>query len=131
VGALLEAGDARGDVALHDGDRIVVPRFLPFVSVQGEVRSPGHVPYQEGWKVGDYVKAAGDYTGRAYKSRTRVTQASTGSPIWAADLREVRAGDVIWVPTEPDRAPWATIRDIVMVTAAAASIVIAVEAVTD
>jgi polysaccharide biosynthesis/export protein len=131
VGALLEAGDARGDVALHDGDRIVVPRFLPFVSVQGEVRSPGHVPYREGWTVGDYVKAAGDYTGRAYKSRTRVTQASTGSPIWAADLREIRAGDVIWVPTEPDRAPWGTIRDIVMVTAAAASIVIAVEAVTD
>jgi polysaccharide biosynthesis/export protein len=131
VGALLESGDARGDVALHDGDRIVVPRLLPFVSVQGEVRSPGHVPYREGWKVGDYVKEAGDYTGRAYKSRARVTQASTGSPLWAADVREVRAGDVIWVPTEPDRNPWGTIRDIVAVTAAAASVIIAVEAVTD
>jgi polysaccharide export outer membrane protein len=131
VGALLESGDPRGDVALHDGDRIVVPRFLPFVSVQGEVRSPGHIPYREGWKVGDYVKEAGDYTGRAYKSRTRVTQASTGSPLWAADVREVRAGDVIWVPTEPDRNPWGTVRDIIAVTAAAASVVIAVEAVTD
>ena len=131
VGALLLAGDARGDVPLYDGDRIVVPRHLPFVSVQGEVRSPGHVPYREGWKVGDYVKAAGDYTGRAYKSRTRVTQAATGSPLWAADVREVRAGDVIWVPTEPDRNPWGTIRDIIAVTAAAASVVIAVEAVTD
>src|SRR5688572_8727220 len=96
VGALLESGDARGDIALHGGDRIVVPRFLPFVSVQGEVRAPGHIPYREGWNVGDYVKEAGDYTGRAYKSRTRVTQASTGSPLWAADVREVRAGDVIW-----------------------------------
>jgi hypothetical protein len=38
---------------------------------------------------------------------------------------------VIWVPTEPDRNPWGTIRDIVAVTAAAASIIIAVEAVTD
>jgi polysaccharide export outer membrane protein len=131
VGALLESGDPRGDVALHDGDRIVVPRFLPFVSVQGEVRSPGHIPYREGWKVGDYVKEAGDYTGRAYKSRTRVTQATTGSPLWAADVREVRAGDVIWVPTEPDRNPWGTVRDIIAVTAAAASVVIAVEAVTD
>jgi protein involved in polysaccharide export with SLBB domain len=131
VGLLLEAGDARGDVALYDGDRVVIPRFLPFVSVQGEVRAPGHVPYREDWKVVDYVKAAGDYTGRAYKSRTRVTQATTGSPIWAADVRELRAGDVIWVPTEPDRNPWGTIRDIIMVTAAAASIVIAVEAVTD
>jgi hypothetical protein len=81
--------------------------------------------------VADYVKEAGSYTGRAYKSRTRVTQATTGSPIWAADVREIRAGDVIWVPTEPDRNPWGTFRDIVAVTAAAASIIIAVEAVTD
>ena len=131
VGALLEAGDARGDVALYGGDRIVVPRHLPFVSVQGEVRAPGHVPYREGWKLNDYVKAAGDYTGRAYKSRTRVTQATTGSPIWAADVKEIRTGDVIWVPTEPDRNAWGTFRDIIMVTAAAASVVIAVEAVTD
>jgi protein involved in polysaccharide export with SLBB domain len=28
VGALLAAGDERGNIALHDGDRIVVPRFL-------------------------------------------------------------------------------------------------------
>ncbi|HEU5310273.1 MAG TPA: SLBB domain-containing protein [Candidatus Eisenbacteria bacterium] len=131
VGMLLEAGDANGDVALYDGDRIVVPRSLPFVSVQGEVRSPGHVPFREGWKVNDYVKAAGNYTGRAYKSRTRVTQSTTGSPLWAADVKEVRSGDVIWVPTEPDRNPWGTLRDIVVATAAAASIVIAVEAVTD
>ncbi|HET9250538.1 MAG TPA: SLBB domain-containing protein [Candidatus Eisenbacteria bacterium] len=131
VGVLLEAGDPKGDVALYHGDRIVVPRSLPFVSVQGEVRSPGHVPYREGWDVNDYVKAAGDYTGRAYKSRTRVTQSMTGSPLWAADIKEVRAGDVIWVPTEPDRNPWGTLRDIVLATAAVASIVIAVEAVTD
>jgi protein involved in polysaccharide export with SLBB domain len=129
VGLLLESGDARGDIALRDQDRIVVPKHVPYVSVQGEVRSPGYVPYREGWKVDDYIKAAGGTTSRAYMSRTRVTLSLTGRPVAGEDVGPLRAGDVILIPTKPDRNVWGTVRDIVGVVAAAASIVIAVEAV--
>jgi polysaccharide biosynthesis/export protein len=129
VGLLLEAGDARGDIALRDQDRIVVPKHVPYVSVQGEVRAPGYVPYREGWKVDDYIKAAGGTTSRAYMSRTRVTLSLTGRPVASDDVGPLRAGDVILIPTKPDRNVWGTVRDIVGVVAAAASIVIAVEAV--
>lgn len=129
VGALLEAGDARGDVALRRGDRIVVPRQTAVVSVQGEVRAPGHVPYEPGRSVDDYVKAAGEYTSRAYKSRVRITLAATGRQVGVGETKEILPGDVIWVPAKPDRNPWGTIRDIIGVTAAAAAIVLAIEAV--
>ena len=48
VGDFLVRGDPRGDALLADGDVIVVPRRFPFVSVQGEVRRPGYVPFVEG-----------------------------------------------------------------------------------
>ncbi len=129
VGALLEAGDARGDVALRDGDRIVVPERIPLVSVQGEVRAPGFVPYEPGRRLEHYVRAAGDYTSRAYKSRTRVTLASTGRQVGPGEVREIHPGDTIWIPPKPERNAWGTVRDIVSATAAAAAIVLAVEAV--
>lgn len=129
VGALLEAGDPRGDVLLRRGDRIVVPRRVYVVSVQGEVAAPGHVPYEPGQDVEHYVKAAGDYTSRAYKSRVRVTLAATGRQVGTDEAKRIMPGDVIWVPSKPERNPWSTIRDIVGVTAAAAAIVLAIEAV--
>ena len=129
VGALLEAGDKRGDVSLRRGDRIVVPRLLTVVSVQGEVRAPGFVPYEKGKSYDDYVRAAGDYTSRAYKSRVRVTLASTGRQVGAGETREVLPGDIIWVPTKPERNTWGTVRDLFGVTAAATAIVLSVVAV--
>ena len=129
IGVLLEANDSRGDVLLRRGDRIVVPRAVTVVSVQGEVRAPGHVPYIAGWNVENYVKAAGDYTSRAFQSRVRVTLATTGRQVGADETKAVMPGDIIWVPTKPERNPWGTIRDIIGVTAAAAAIVLAIEAV--
>jgi hypothetical protein len=38
-------------------------------------------------------------------------------------------GDVIWVPTKPERNAWGTIRDLFGVTAAAAAIILSVVAV--
>lgn len=129
VGAYLEAGDSRGDVLLRRGDRVVVPQRVAVVSVQGEVRAPGHVPYEPGRTAEDYVKTAGGYTSRAYESRVRVTLAATGRQVGVDETSAIMPGDVIWVPAKPERNPWATIRDIIGVTAAAAAIVLAIEAV--
>jgi len=129
VGAWLESGDPRGDVVLRDNDRIVVPRTMSLVSVQGEVRLPGYVPYEAGKRAEDYVSAAGGYTANAYKSRTRITLAATGRQVTVNEVKELHVGDAIWVPTKPERNPWGTFRDIVSTTAVAASIVLAAYAV--
>ncbi|MGH7681164.1 MAG: SLBB domain-containing protein [Candidatus Eiseniibacteriota bacterium] len=131
VGTLLEAGDSLGNVLLYRGDRIVVPRRVFDVSVQGEVKAPGHIPYVAGRDGAYYVKQAGDYTSRAYKSRTKITLAATGRQVGIGDVKTLMPGDIIWVPTKPERNPWATFRDVVGVAAALAAIVIAVEAVNN
>ena len=129
VGMLLERGDPAGDVLLRDGDRVTVPRLLPMISVQGEVQLPGLVPLREKGRTSDYIASAGGYTNRAMKSRTRVTLAATGRLVGADEAGVLLPGDTIWVPAKPERNPWGTFRDIVGVAAAAAAIVIAVEAV--
>ena len=131
VGALLERGDPAGDIALRDGDRVMVPELLPMISVQGEVRTPGFVPMRDKGRYADYIEAAGGYTSRAMKSRTRITLAATGRQVNAGDSDVLLPGDTIWVPAKPERNPWATFRDIIGVAAAAAAIVIAVEAVNN
>jgi polysaccharide export outer membrane protein len=131
IGVWLESGDPRGDVPLHDEDRIIVPRHVPLVSVQGEVRLPGYVPFQKGKDVEEYVSAAGGYTSHAYRSRKRITLAATGRQVGAGEIHDLQAGDTVWVPTKPERNAWGTVRDIFGTAAVAASVVLAVEAVTN
>ncbi len=110
------------EIPLLDGDRIVVPRRSFTVMVQGEVKSPGHVPFEPGRGVGDYVHAAGGYTGRANKGRVRVTLAATGRAVSAGDVRELRAGDIVWVPAREPRNAWGIVREVLATAAQAATV---------
>jgi protein involved in polysaccharide export with SLBB domain len=130
VGTLLVRGDPLGDVPLHDGDRIVVPRLVPLVSVQGQVRAPGYVPYTPGRDVSDYLKEAGGFTSRANKGRVRVTQAATGAQVSADEAGDLRPGDVVWVPARPDRSTWATVRDVLTTAAQVATVYLVVHQAT-
>ncbi|HET7499291.1 MAG TPA: SLBB domain-containing protein, partial [Candidatus Eisenbacteria bacterium] len=130
VGAFLARGDPRGDVTLHDGDRIVVPRRVALVSVQGEVRAPGYVPYVSGRDAGDYVKDAGGFTSRARKGHIRVTRAATGGMVSLSETGELRPGDAIWVPAKPERSTWASVRDVLTTAAQVATIYLVVREAT-
>ncbi len=130
VGRLLARGDPLGDVPLHDGDRIVVPRRVPLVSVQGQVKAPGYVPYTPGRDVSDYVKEAGGYTSRAHRGRVSVTLAATGAQVSADEAGDLRPGDVVWVPTRPDRSTWSTVRDVLTTAAQVATVYLVVHQAT-
>ena len=104
VGALLERGDGSGNTLLLNGDRIVVPRHRPIVSVQGEVRAPGYVLYAPGRKLWDYVADAGGLTKRADRSHVRVSIATTGQQVSAAEAGELRPQDTIWVLARRERS---------------------------
>jgi protein involved in polysaccharide export with SLBB domain len=119
---VLASANAGPDIALSDGDRIVIPRRFPSVSVQGEVHSPGLVPYQAGRRVDDYVRAAGGFTGRAQKGHLRVTVARTGQQMKPGDAGAINAGDTVWVPAKPERSRWAILRDVLTTAAQVATV---------
>jgi protein involved in polysaccharide export with SLBB domain len=100
------------------------------VMVQGEVKIPGHVPYTPGRGVDDYVRSAGGYTARASKGRVRVTAAATGRPVGARDVRELQAGDVVWVPARDRQSFWGSVRDVLTTAAQAATIYLVVREAT-
>ncbi len=132
LSSVLAAGPAGSghDVALLDGDRIVIPRRFPSISVQGEVRSPGLVAFEDGRRVDDYVKAAGGYTGRADKGAMRVTIARTGQQVKPKDLPSIRAGDTVWIPAKRQRNGWATVRDVLTTAAQIATVYLVIHQAT-
>ena len=119
-----------GDVTLFDGDRIVVPRRNPSVSVQGEVRSPGLVPYEAGRHADSYVRIAGGFTDRARKSHMRVTVARTGQQMRAGEAGVIHAGDTVWVPARPERSKWTTLRDVLTTAAQIATVYLVINQAT-
>ncbi len=123
-------GGAGPDIALFDGDRIVIPRRFPSVSVQGEVRSPGLVPYQAGRRADDYARAAGGFTDRAYKGHLRVTVARTGQQMKPEDAGPIGAGDTVWVPAKPERSRWSVIRDVLTTAAQVATVYLVIHQAT-
>ncbi len=64
------------DIPLQDADSIYVPPYVATVSVQGQVGSPGLVPYVGGKGLGFYIEQAGGFAQDADKSRTRVRYAN-------------------------------------------------------
>lgn len=130
LGALLVRGDHAADVTLLDGDRIVVPRRGLGIAVQGEVKRPGYVTYQEGWRAEDYVKAAGGATRRAHVSHARVTLASTGQQVDAGEAGMLRSGDVVWVPARPDRSFWTGLKDLLSTASGVATVYLVIRQAT-
>jgi len=119
-----------GDLSLMNGDYIVIPRRLLTVSVQGEVRSPGHVPFEPGRGAADYVQLAGGFTDRADFEKVRVSLARTDHQVSASDAGALRAGDTVWVPAKRDRNNWGVVRDVIIVAGQVATIYLVIREAT-
>ena len=130
VGVLLERGDEKGNALLLAGDRIVIPRHRPVLSVQGEVRVPGFVQYQPGRKIEDYVEDAGGYTKSANRHHVRVTVANSGQQVGAREVGTLRPEDVIWVPRKVQRTAWQRTRDLIALASQAATVYLVIRQAT-
>lgn len=86
------------DILLKDGDTIIVPEKPTTVQVIGAVTNPRGILFAPGKPVNYYVSQAGDYTPDAAKDRIIVIHYG-GGIIAAKDLKELRPGDMILVPT--------------------------------
>lgn len=107
VAGLIGRRDMSCDVALQDGDRIVVPPNPRHVEIIGRVSFPGAVAYVAGATLAYYVDKVGGFTNAADRSRVEVTRFGNG--VWEnpTDV-SIMPGDVIYVPGEreaPARTP--------------------------
>lgn len=93
--------DSKYDIALENGDEIVVPTSPNLVYVFGRVENPGFVEFKKGKDVAYYINKTGGYTKVADDSRTAVIRKSTSE--WVNNEEaEVYDGDYIYVPGEVD-----------------------------
>lgn len=57
------------DIVLHEGDRIIVPKLINTVKINGEVMYPNTVGYISGKRASYYIEQAGGYSNNAKRSR--------------------------------------------------------------
>lgn len=99
-GERLVASEGRqGDIALMDGDHVVVPRRSHTVGVVGAVVRSGAIPYEGPKPPSTYVELAGGAAEDANLARMVVIQANT-RVVPAKMVSEVYPGDVIVVPSD-------------------------------
>jgi protein involved in polysaccharide export with SLBB domain len=127
--ARLSAARGHLDLLLRDGDVVRVERLVSSIRIDGEVRRPGILMFRSGLDVGDYVRQAGGFTDRAWKSRIRVTRAVTGQTLPARNVRVLDPGDFVWVPERPDRTLWDHTREILTGLAQIATVIIAIRTI--
>jgi polysaccharide export outer membrane protein len=96
----LQTGHSAGNVMLHDGDTVFVPRQETKIYVFGEVRSPGAYPIERGLTILQALSLAGGVTERGSASRVRVIRVADDKRKESrAKLNDlVQPGDTIVVP---------------------------------
>jgi protein involved in polysaccharide export with SLBB domain len=85
MAAVLKDPSHHDNVVLAAGDSIDIPRYIPFVRVEGAVNSPGNVPYRNNWSIDRYVHGAGGFhdiadEGKAYVQQPNGILQTSGSP---------------------------------------------------
>ena len=100
------------DVVLQNGDRLFVPKLAQEVMLIGEVQNPTALLYHSGWSRNDYINRSGGLTRNADRKRIYVVRADGevvgGERVgWfrRAQSVDMRPGDTVVVPMNPDRIP--------------------------
>jgi polysaccharide export outer membrane protein len=122
------------DVALRDGDRLVIPKIKQEVTVIGEVQTTTSHFYRASLSRDDYIGLSGGLTGKADRGRIYVVRAdgsvisSEGAGWFRRSAQvQIRPGDTIVVPLDTERMPalplWQAVTSIVYNLAIAAAAV--------
>jgi protein involved in polysaccharide export with SLBB domain len=123
---------ATTDAVLEDRDILYVPRLSGRVLVDGRVRKPGFVSWEEGLTVEDYIERAGGYDRGADQKGVRIQRAGQVGQLESAwRAAPVVDGDQIWVPEKPPFDGWRLAREVSAFLAQVAAIIIIVDQVTN
>lgn len=115
------------DVLLKNGDFIYIPDKTVTVTVSGQVKNPGLVTYIPGKNYLYYIDKAGGYAWRARKGKIRLIKAITGEWLKPKANTTVAVGDMIFIPEKPEYDYWKIAKDIMMVAANIATVIIVIQ----
>lgn len=108
LGKVFKESDSKFNFVLFPGDKIVIPKADPFVTVKGAVLSPSSIFFKEGENADYYIKTAGGWKDNADKENVTiicggtVTKAYKG--FWDSNPI-VPLGAKINVPEKADNQP--------------------------
>ena len=89
------------DLILREGDVITVPRPEFTVKVSGEVMHPVSMAYEEGKNLNYYIRHAGGYARKAYKSKVYgIHMNGSVVKLSANSIRDIEPGTEIVVPSK-------------------------------
>jgi protein involved in polysaccharide export with SLBB domain len=129
--ALFEGGEEVHNIVLKGGDIVKVPRLRPTILVSGYVITPGSIPYDSTYTVGDYVAQAGGFGARAQKGDVVVIKASTGNWVKASRVKRIDPGDTILVPGKIPGERWRIFRETLIVLTQVATLIIMIRSLTN
>jgi protein involved in polysaccharide export with SLBB domain len=110
------------DLILREGDVITVPRPEFTVKVSGEVMHPVAMAYEEGKNLNYYIRHAGGYARRAYRSRVYgIHMNGTVVKLSANSIRDIEPGTEIVVPSKAGKKGMST-AEIMSMSSTAASL---------
>lgn len=99
---VFEKGNEMDNVLLYDGDIITIPTNPGLVFINGQVKNPGYVEFEEGRNMRWYIQRAGGYAEGSEPHRARIIRGRTNVWIEGNNDVPVYAGDQIYVPRVPD-----------------------------
>lgn len=111
-GVLKSPPGSSTDIALRDGDRLIIPKLKQEVTVLGEVQNNSSHFYRKNLSRDDYIGMSGGLTRKADRGRIYVVRAdgsvvSSESSGWFSRSSQVaiKEGDTIVVPLDTERLP--------------------------
>lgn len=99
--SLFEENKLSEDLILKKGDEIKIPEKKNYITLIGQVVSPGNIIYNPNLKVEDYIQFAGGFSWRAIENDVRVIKVNTGEWVDADDIDKLEPGDTIWILEDP------------------------------
>lgn len=102
--ALFRRNELSEDIVLKRGDVITIPERRNYITLIGQVVSPGNIIFDPKLSVEDYIELAGGFSWRAVENDVRVIKVNTGEWVDADDIDQLDPGDTIWVLEDPPGA---------------------------
>lgn len=95
------------DIALRDGDRIIIPQYNNTISVRGNVRKPNTITYDPKKSLSYYISEAGGYADHAKKSGTFILYPNGHIKELGrtASAKDIQPGSEIIVPSK-QKSQW-------------------------
>jgi protein involved in polysaccharide export with SLBB domain len=101
---VLQKSKRAENIALRNGDEILVPKIPATISIIGAVTNPSNILFKNGANARYYINRVGGFTEHSAHARTLIVRAN-GEVYPMKRIRKIERGDIILVPPKPRVIP--------------------------